>query len=97
MSSLRWKACLLLLAAYVTAYLCLSRASERILKAEGVDGFLYAPVPLERIVKSPGWQWTHQVCARLFYPLWLIDHALGGPQMGFLPADVPAQSPTVAK
>ena len=55
------------------------------MRSEGLDGFLYAPVPLDMFAKSRLWQRVHDVGIIFFYPVWYIDNVFGGPSYGYPP------------
>ena len=58
------------------------------MRKQDLDSFYYVPVSLDRIAKSNGLINLHYLGARFYYPIWYINHRLGGPGIGHPPLDL---------
>jgi len=69
----------ILLIAYISSYVAISRISYHYNKIQGVDAFLYFPFPTSAFQSSTISR-CNTVGFFVFYPLYIIDHnILGGP------------------
>jgi hypothetical protein len=66
--------------AYISSYAILSRMGLKQAAKEGIDGyFLYVPCSMDRIGNSRALTFIHITCCHVFYPIWVLDNAFGGP------------------
>jgi hypothetical protein len=72
---------------YVASYILLSRTSMKLLEGHGGNGFYYVPCGLETMASSSTAQTLHIFGVYAFYPIWKLDHSLGGPSFGSIPLD----------
>lgn len=77
----RWKRpLLLLLIGYVISYAFLSRIGAKNAREAGMSCFLYVPCKFQAATGNQWIERLHIACIYFFYPVWFVDHLLGGPQ-----------------
>ena len=77
---------IILLALYISTYLYVSRTSYKICKPLGIDGFYYVICDPATFASDKSLEDRHVSRARLFYPIWFIDHKyFGGPEVESIP------------
>jgi len=73
---------------YVSSYFFISRTSLKYAKADGIDAFFYVPCSIHQLIRSQTLLRVHYFGIVFYYPIWWIDHLLGGPSYSyFTPLD----------
>lgn len=71
---------ILILVAYVASYVFVSRSSLALNRKYGIEAFYYTPPCRPDVfAQSQSLQQVHEIGKVVFYPVWRLDYALGGP------------------